>query len=483
MHLSEMSLGNIVSKNHTTSQGGGMQTFIGRSQELHALQDKYDLAGFQMAVVYGRRRVGKTTLINKFIDGCACKAVSYVALQRGEREQLQSLGESVLASLAPQMLGTVSFDGFESVFAYLARAAQDKRVILLIDEYPYLAAACPSMNSLLQRFIDHEWKDTQLYLILCGSLVSFMRDDVVGESAPLHGRATLELKLHPMGYRESGEFVPDYTNEQKAIVYGLTGGVPKYLEQFDDAKTLDDNVVEQFYSSAGYFTAEQIQSLVTADRANPAAFNSVLMAIASGHTKFSEIASYTGLGDVTYYLKTLANLELVERRASGGRPYYVLGDPMVSFWFGYVSPAASLINAGRGRLYYEQRVRDRLHEHMGPVFESMARQYCFAHMGTERFPYFATEIDEYQNSIKAGPGDIRQVELDLVGKDGGKTVFVGECKFRNQAVGAGELTDLRDKVALLPVRNPGLVFFSLGGFTPEVRASDTTLVTLDDMYA
>lgn len=460
-----------------------MQTFIGRSQELSALKDRYERPGFQMAVVYGRRRVGKTTLINKFIDGCDCKAVSYVALQRGEREQLRAFGETVLTALEPQMLGTVSFDSFEAVFAYLARAAQDERIVLLIDEYPYLAAACASMNSLLQRFVDHEWKGTQLYLILCGSLVSFMRDDVVGESAPLHGRATLELKLHPIGYRESGQFVPRYSNEQKAIVYGLTGGVPKYLEQFDDTKSLDDNIVEQFYSSSGYFTAEQIQSLVTADRTNPSAFNSVLMAIATGHTKYSEVASYAGLKDVTYYLRTLVSLELVERRTTGGRPYYVVSDPMVAFWFAHVSPAASLINAGRGQLYYERRVRDHLHEHMGPVFESMARQYCFEHMGTAEFPYFATTIEEYQNSFKVEPDGFRQVELDLVGKDGNKIVFVGECKFRNQAVGAGELAELKDKAALLPVRNPGLVLFSLGGFAPAVRESGVTLIGIDDMYA
>ena len=459
-----------------------MQSFIGRTSELAALRDRCDRPGFQMAVVYGRRRVGKTTLINRFIDDCGCKAVSFVALQRGEKEQLALMGNAVLGALAPQMLDSVSFETFERLFTFVAQAAQSERVILLIDEYPYLAAACPYMNSLIQRFVDHEWKGTQLYLILCGSLVSFMRDDVVGECAPLHGRSTLELKLHPMGYRDSGEFVPGYTHEEKAIVYGLTGGVPKYLEQFDDAKSLDQNIVEQFYSGTGYFTEEQIQSLVTADRANPAAFNSVLMAIASGHTKYSEIATCTGMNDIAYYMRTLVALELVEKRSSGGRPYYVIADPMVAFWFKYVSPAASLINAGRGELYYERRVRGRLHEHMGPVFEAMARQWCFENMGTERFPFFATGIEEYQASVKVPGEQPRQVELNLVGRDGKGIAFVGECKFRGEAFGSAELRKLTDKVALLPARDPGIVVFSLGGFSDEVRASGATLVGIEEMY-
>ncbi|MDO4891095.1 MAG: ATP-binding protein [Coriobacteriaceae bacterium] len=456
--------------------------FFGRQQELAALQSKLNAPGFQMAVVYGRRRVGKTTLINKLIDESTVKIVSFVALERGEKEQLETMGNLVLSSLAPELLGSVKFESFEKLFDFVGRSAEAQRVIFLIDEYPYLAKECKYMNSLLQRFVDHEWADTQLFLILCGSLVSYMRESVLGEGAPLHGRSTLELKLRPMGYLDSAAFVPQYTREEQAIVYGLTGGVPKYLEQFDGERPLDENIATQFFSSAGYFTEEQIQTLVTADRTNPTAFNTIISSIAAGHTKYGEIAGDVGGGDISYYLRSLVSAGVLEKRSAKGRPYYAICDGMVSFWFKHVSRAQSLVNAGRGEQYYERVVKERLHDHMGPVFEQMARQYLFAHMGSDELPFFATEIEEYQTSVRDGEGKVRQVELDLVAKEGGRVVLVGECRFRNQRFDKGDLSRLRDKVDLLPMRAPALAVFSLGGFTPEVVSEDVLAVDIEAMY-
>lgn len=458
------------------------RNFYGRQQELAALQSKLEAPGLQMAAVYGRRRVGKTTLINRFVDGSGAKVVSFVALERDEREQLETMSEVVLSSLAPNLLGSVSFDSFEKVFDFIGREAAAERVIFLIDEYPYLAKECKRMSSLLQRFVDHEWKDTQLFLILCGSLVSFMRDSVLGEGAPLHGRSTLELKLQPMGYRDSAAFVPRYTHEEQAIVYGLTGGVPKYLEQFDDGMTLDENIAGQFFSNTGYFTEEQVQTVVTADRVNPAAFNAIISAVAAGRTKYSEIAAGAGGGDISYYLRSLVSAGILEKRSSKGRSYYALRDGMVSFWFKYVSRAQSVINAGKGEQYYEQVVKGRLHEYMGPVFEQMARQYLFTRMGAEELPFFATEVEEMQTSVKDSEGEVRQVELDLVAKDGKRVVLVGVCKFRNQRFDMGDLEKLREKVGLLPMHAPAIAIFSLGGFTPDVLAEDVLAVDLETMY-
>lgn len=457
--------------------------FIGRGDELRALNTVLGRPGFQMAVIYGRRRVGKTTLINQFMSSSGCKGVSYVATQRDEDDLVEMLGDAVLSSLAEDLQGTVHFDSFESIFDFLARAAAQERIVFCIDEYPYLAQECRYMNSLIQKYADHEWKGTQLYLILCGSLVSFMREEVLSESAPLHGRATLELQVRPMGYKDAADFVPGYDYEDKAIVYGLTGGVPKYLEQFDDSKTLDDNIVDQFFSSGGYFSEEQIQTLVTGDRANPTAFNSIVESIATGHTKYGEIASDVGSADINYYLKALVTAGLLEKRMSGRRPYYQLADGMVEFWFKYVSRAASFVNAGRGRAYYEARVRPHLHDHMGKCFEEMARQYLFATMGTDRMPVFATEVTEYQNTFRTERGDLKQVEIDLLGRDGRQIVLAGECKFRNQAFDETQYREFAEKVSYLPATNPHLVVFSLGGFTEEVRGHDAVLVGMEDMYA
>ena len=170
-----------------------MDKFIGRKEELVSLQELYNKKGFQMAVLFGRRRVGKTTLINKFIEINKCKSVSFVSTEMTETELLERMGNDVLESLTPNLCGKLKFDSFDSVFDFIAEESSKERIIFVIDEYPYLAKSCPYMNSLLQKYIDGKWNKSNLYFILLGSLVSFMKEEVLGTLAPLHGRANREF--------------------------------------------------------------------------------------------------------------------------------------------------------------------------------------------------------------------------------------------------------------------------------------------------
>ena len=141
-----------------------------------------------MTILYGRRRIGKTRLINKIISSHDCKCISFTAVERGEAELLSMLTESVLSAVAPDLLGTVTFNSFEKLFDFIGKQAEKKRIIFFIDEYPYLAKQCPYIQSVLQKQIDTNWKKGNMFFIICGSLVSFMKDEVLAESAPLHGR-------------------------------------------------------------------------------------------------------------------------------------------------------------------------------------------------------------------------------------------------------------------------------------------------------
>ena len=249
--------------------------FRGRKTELRILDKKYKNPGFVMTVLYGRRRIGKTKLINKFIHDHDCRSISFTAVERGETELLSMMTESVLNALSPELVGTISFNSFENLFEYIGSKAEKERLIFFIDEYPYLAKQCPYIQSILQKVIDTKWKKGKLFFVICGSLVSFMKDEVLAESAPLHGRSDLELKLRPFNYLETAEFLNNYTNEEKAICYGLTNGVAKYIEQFDTCNSLEDNIIEQFYSIGGYFSEEQIKTIITNEKQNPALYNSI----------------------------------------------------------------------------------------------------------------------------------------------------------------------------------------------------------------
>ena len=458
------------------------EIFRGRTAELKILDKKYKQDGFIMTVLYGRRRIGKTMLINKFIKDHDCRHISFTAVERGEAELLSMMTEAVLAALAPDMLGNISFNSFESLFDYIGKQAEKKRMIFFIDEYPYLAKQCPYIQSVLQKTIDTNWKNGKLYFIICGSLVSFMKDEVIAESAPLHGRSSLELKLRPFNYLETAEFLEGCTNEEKAVCYGLSNGVAKYIEQFDTGLSIEENIIEQFYSIGGYFSEEQIKTIVSSDRQNPALYNSIISAVATGHTKNGEIATYVGSDDVTYPLKVLVSSEILERRVSK-KPYYILNDSMLEFWFRYVNRAISLINAGNGPNYYYANVKEHLHEFMGKVFEKMAKEYLMIHGGRDLFP-LCTELTDYQTVVFGEDKKQKNIEIDIIGKNGKDIVLVGECKFKNAAFDKAEYEKLMDKVKYLSVTDPTICIFSLGGFSDYVRenAAGCRLISLDEMY-
>ena len=458
------------------------ETFRGRTTELRILENKFQKKGFVMTILYGRRRIGKTRLINKFISSHDCKCISFTAVERGEAELLSMLTESVLSALAPDLLGTVTFNSFEKLFDFIGKQAEKKRIIFFIDEYPYLAKQCPYIQSVLQKQIDTNWKKGKMFFIICGSLVSFMKDEVLAESAPLHGRSDLELKLRPFNYLETADFLVPYSNEEKAICYGLTNGVAKYIEQIDTNLSLEENIINQFYSIGGYFSDEQIKTVITNERQSPALYNSIISAVATGHTKNSEIASCVGSDDITYPLKVLTNAEILEKRMSK-KPYYVLNDSMLEFWFRYVNRATSLINAEKGSLYYLSEVREHIHDFMGKIFEKMAKEYLMFHAGTGDFPLL-TEVTDYQTSVIDEDKKQKQIEIDLLGKNAKNILLVGECKFKKSQFDKVEYEKLMDKIKYLPVSNPLVCIFSLSGFSDYVKenAQNCKLIGIDDMY-
>ena len=244
----------------------------------------------------------------------------------------------------------------------------------------------------------------------------------------------------------------------------------------------EENIIEQFYSIGGYFTEEQIKTIVTRDKKSPALYNSIVSAVATGHTKNSEIASYIGSDDVTYPLKVLLKAEVLEKRMSK-KPYYVLNDTMLEFWFKYVSRAASLVNAGNGATYYYSNVKEHIHDFMGNVFEKMAKEYLMKHAGKNGLPVL-TEIEEYQNSVLDEDNKPKQIEIDLLGKNNKEILLAGECKFKNTPFDKTELENFMGKIRYLPVTDPLICLFSLNGFTDDVKksAKNCRLISIEDMY-
>ncbi|MDE5823312.1 MAG: ATP-binding protein, partial [Lachnospiraceae bacterium] len=329
-----------------------MDKFIGRRNELEALGRLYEKEGFQMMVLYGRRRVGKSTLIKEFIKGK--QAIYYTASKTGIRNNLEKLGKQVLAEMAPE-LGALVFQDMDTLFSFIGKRCMEERLVFVIDELPYLAEADDGVLSVIQNHIDGEWALGQMFLILCGSSISFMENEVLSEKSPVFGRRTAQIKLEPFSYMEAAEFVPAYSEADKAVCYGITGGIAKYLSLMDDSLSLDENIVNQYFTKSGYMY-EETNNLLMQEFRNVSTYNDIIEAVASGANKINEIADKTHI-EPTTVSHALANLIVtgivvkeyaITDEANKKKVQYKFKDNMFKFWYRFVPDAVGAIELGKG---------------------------------------------------------------------------------------------------------------------------------------
>ena len=225
--------------------------FYCRNEELRKLNKRYDKGDFECIVIYGRRRVGKTAIINEF-----CKekpTVFFSALLEGTaKDNLRTLSRAIYTYREPDAARAPVYDSFDSALDEITRLAAKERIVFVIDEYPYLAKAYPSISSILQHLIDHVWQESKLYLILCGSSMSFMENQVLGYQSPLYGRRTGQFKIEPLTYKETAVFNPGLDCVTNSFVYGVTGGIPHYINKLNVHGNFDHALLENFFDRSAY---------------------------------------------------------------------------------------------------------------------------------------------------------------------------------------------------------------------------------------
>jgi AAA+ ATPase superfamily predicted ATPase len=285
--------------------------FVGRKSELELLNKYYNKNNFHLSVIYGRRRVGKTTLINEFCKNK--KTVYFVALESTAKENLELLSKQILAVLAPNAPQN-SFPSFYEAVNYIFEYSKTERVIFVIDEYPYLAESDKSVSSVIQAAIDKYQQDSNLFLILCGSSMSFMENQVLGYKSPLYGRRTCQFKIMPFNYFESSEMLYNFSGEDKIILYGITGGIPEYISRIDNSLSVAENAEELIFNPSGRLF-EEPSNLLKQELKMPQTYNGIITAIASGSSKLNEIATKTGIetSQCSNMINTLISLELVRK--------------------------------------------------------------------------------------------------------------------------------------------------------------------------
>jgi hypothetical protein len=462
--------------------------FAGRARELDKLEELYRSGQFEFAVFYGRRRVGKTTLIREFMK--EKQGIYYMSVEGTKTENLSGLSNAFGVQNGALLQNAV-FQDYEALLAHIDKIAQSgERLIIAIDEYPYLAASYPAISSMLQKHIDECWKDSRLFLILCGSSMSFMEEQVLGYKSPLYGRRTAQFKIRPFTFWESREMLQNFTPGEQAFLYGVTGGIPEYLSRVNSTLSADENVIQLFFDESGRLFEEPV-NLMKQELKEPMTYHSIVGAIASGASKLNEIATKTGLetSGCSNQLTSLIALGIVMREvpvtepSSSRKTLYSLSDSMYLFWYRFVRPNTSSIMRGVGRQVYETIVSPQINDFMGTVFENICRQYLFLPKVYENLPFMIGEIGRWWgNNAK----EHRQEEIDLMAVSEDKALF-GECKWRSEQVDQKVLETLIARGELFRYTEKYYFVFSKSGFQTAAEEYAKTkktvrLISFEEMY-
>lgn len=451
-----------------------MRIFVDCEAELQSLEREYAREGSSFVVVYGRRRVGKTELISRFIRNR--RSLYYLATEEPELQNLESFQSVAADFLQSDLLHAARISRWEDVFREIARTCgpTDERAVIVIDEFQYLGRANPAYPSIFQRIWDTMLKDANVMLVLCGSLISLMRDQVLSEESPLYGRRTAQVRMGQIPFSRYREFLLGRSTRELVERYAVTGGVPKYIELFEDEKDVYSAISANVLDRSG-FLYDEPNFLLQREVPDVGTYFALIRAIAGGAHRPSEISRSFGIKQTSLnkYLKTLIDLDVLERQVpvtesnpdKSKKSLYRIKDNFLLFWFRFVLPNLSYLETGRTAVV-EKRIREHFIDgHVAYVYEDVCRERLWELADSGELGFVPERVGRWWSGSD---------EIDVVGLSAseGRAVW-GECKFWKDPVGANVLRALEEKAARVPWerdrRTDAFALFSASGFTDELR--------------
>ncbi|MFP8953776.1 ATP-binding protein [Natrialbaceae archaeon A-arb3/5] len=411
-----------------------MNHFVDREDELSRLRGCYESDDGEMVVIFGRRRLGKTQLVQHSLSD-RDDAVVYQATETTSQIQLNEFVD-VASETFPGI--TQIKQDWEALLGYIG----DQDGVVVLDEFPYLIDADESLPSVIQRLWDQRLQHTSGTLILVGSSISMMEEATLLGNSPLYGRFTEKIDLRPLDFAAAQEFIPDdYTPEEQIFTWGVFGGVPYYLDGVDLDQHLGTVLADEVLSQRGYLHNEPEYVLRT-ELTDPNRYFAILTAIAAGKTTANEIAQTVGIDgkQISTYTQKLERLRLIERevpiteeKAKSRRGRYRLLDPLFRFWFRFVYGNEDRYER-LGEDAYEAIIEPELPNFVSPEFETLCQ---------DALPNLYPE----QTFLDIGRWWYKEHEVDVVGFTTDETIVVGECKFTNAPLDYGALASLENHAA------------------------------------
>ena len=449
--------------------------FLGRQNELKRLEVLHSSDKFECVVIHGRRRSGKTALLREFIANK--KSIYFSALETCDEENMENLADRLNSFLDEGSPGESRINSFEEAFDRINGLAQSERLVLVIDDYQFLVASRRGISDLISRQIDRNLKDSRLMLIICGSSEPVMANEALGYNTPFHGRRTAQINLQPFNFFETKRLYTDFSPFDIAVVYGLTGGVPKYLELMDPDRPIEDNIRKNFFDQSS-FLFEEPANILRREIRDPTYYNAILRAISVGQTKNSEIASAVGLetSACTAYLKNLMTLGFVSKftpvtEKAGKKTDYEIVDNMFRFWYRFVHGNMSLILGGMADRIWRSVARE-IPSFMSKVFQDICLQWLRQRNEAGRLPIKFVDIGRWWG---VDPVWKTGAAIPIIAYADDDNAIFADCEWSEEPMQISALNSLFERSRLFRYSNRHLYLFSRAGFSDECTEAASRL--------
>lgn len=406
-----------------------MKKFVDRKKEMEFLNKEYSKDESSLIILYGRRRTGKTSLIKEF--GKNKNMIYFLATEESEIQNREMFKNIIANHFNNELLNSTKVDNWEVLFKIIMSERKTDKKIIVLDEFQYLGKANSSFPSIFQKIWDEMLKNENIMVILCGSLISMMESQTLNYTSPLYGRRTGQIKLKQIPFENYSEFFSKEMSEKELIEkYAVTGGIPKYIESFNEDDNIYNEIKNHIISKQSYLY-EEPNFLLQNEVTEVGSYFSIIKSIAAGNRKLGNISSSLSINptNLSKYLQTLINLDILEREVpitevnpeKSKKGQYKIKDNFISFWFQFIYPNRTFLEIDKTDIVLNRIRSNFIDNHVAFIYKDICRQKMWNLVANGKFSVQYNKIGRWWNNT---------TEIDIVGlNEEDCSIIFGECKY------------------------------------------------------
>ena len=456
--------------------------FIGRKNEQKRLKKVIDSNELNTTLIFGRRRVGKSELVKHVVKDYDCLKFYYECKEVSEKSNTNALSELISETLK---LPKFEFNDFESILKYIFELGKERKIILILDEYPYLKRTIQGIDSIIQSLIDNYKDVSNVSFIILGSYVDIMKSLLLS-SNPLYGRIDLTIDLKPMDYYDSSLFYSSFSNEDKVKLYSVFGGIPYYNRLIDSSKSVYENIID-LIASDGARLENEVSMYLNSEISKIVNANEVFLALSKGFSKYSDILSQSHVSsgptlvdvlDKLIKMNVVVKVNPINSNENNKKSSYYISDNLSLFYYRYVFKYLSQMKIMDSNVFFDKYIKKDFEEQYVPhVFESICKEYLIRKNKEGKFDPILEKIGKYYYD---NPKEKLNGEFDVVSLDSKGYIFY-EAKFRNISINDSMIEKEIEQVRKTKLNCYKYVFISKSGFECKER-DNVELINLEELY-